>query len=74
MYRFVFGCFFGLCVRGYSYVHWYGIFYLGISEVSSIPLVIVDVFKYFPDVAARLVPVLQGRSRGRGQAFVVSVG
>ncbi|CAN0295327.1 unnamed protein product, partial [Ectocarpus sp. 13 AM-2016] len=35
------------------YVHYYAIFFLGISEVSSIPLVFVDVFKFFPDVAAR---------------------
>lgn len=36
-----------------SYVHYYAIFFLGISEVSSIPLSVVDVFKYFPEVAAR---------------------
>lgn len=36
-----------------SYVHYYAIFFLGISEVSSVPLVFVDVFKFFPDVAAR---------------------
>eukprot|EP00903_Cladosiphon_okamuranus_P006255 g6138.t1 len=35
------------------YVHYYAIFFLGISEVSSVPLVFVDVFKFFPDVAAR---------------------
>ncbi|CAM9920549.1 unnamed protein product [Scytosiphon promiscuus] len=43
------------CVRhgDLCYVHYYAIFFLGISEVSSIPLSVVDVFKYFPDVAAR---------------------
>ncbi|CAM9402608.1 unnamed protein product [Pylaiella littoralis] len=35
------------------YVHYYAIFFLGISEVSSVPLVFVDLFKYFPDFAAR---------------------
>ncbi|CAM9953233.1 unnamed protein product [Ectocarpus sp. 6 AP-2014] len=34
------------------YVHYYAMFFLGISEVSSVPLVFVDVFKFFPDVAA----------------------
>ena len=38
-----------------SYVHYYAIFFLGISEVSSVPLVFVDVFKFFPDVAKRYV-------------------
>ncbi|CAM9837212.1 unnamed protein product [Discosporangium mesarthrocarpum] len=36
-----------------SYVHYYAIFFLGISEVSSIPLVFVDLFKYFPEVAKK---------------------
>eukprot|EP00904_Undaria_pinnatifida_P005341 jgi/Undpi1/1937/HiC_scaffold_12.g05324.m1 len=35
------------------YVHYFAIFFLGISEVSSIPLVFVDIFKFFPEVAAR---------------------
>lgn len=39
------------------YVHWYAIFYLGISEISSIPLVFVDVFKFFPNVAAKFPTV-----------------
>ncbi|CAM9625416.1 unnamed protein product, partial [Sphacelaria rigidula] len=47
-----------LCARvADSYVHWYAIFYLGISEISSIPLVFVDVFKYFPNVAAKFSTV-----------------
>jgi len=33
------------------YLHFYGLFYFGIAELTNIPLTIVDVFKYFPDMA-----------------------
>lgn len=36
------------CSIQYQYLHYYGIFFLGITEVSSIFLVFVDLSKYFP--------------------------
>ncbi|CAN0438639.1 unnamed protein product, partial [Phaeothamnion confervicola] len=37
--------------------HYYAIFFLGVSEFSSIPLVFVDVLKHFPDVAKQCGPL-----------------
>lgn len=36
-----------------DYCHYYSIFFLGVTEASSIPLCIVDVFKHFRKLAAR---------------------
>jgi len=38
------------CSIQYQYLHYYGIFFLGITEVSSIFLVYVHLAKYFPPV------------------------
>lgn len=35
----------------YQYLHYYGIFYLGLSEVSSISLVLINLAKHFPPTA-----------------------
>jgi len=48
------------CSVRYQYLHYYGIFFLGITEVSSIFLVFVDLARYFPPVP--------------GSAFDTSVG
>jgi hypothetical protein len=34
----------------FQYFHYYGIFYLGCSEISTIPLVFVDLAKFFPPI------------------------
>jgi len=36
------------CSIRYQYLHYYGVFFLGLSEISSIFLVFVDLAKYFP--------------------------
>lgn len=36
-----------------DYCHYYSIFFLGVTEASTIPLCIVDVFKYFRKLAAK---------------------
>ena len=33
------------------YLHFYGLFYFGIAELTNIPLTVMDVFKYFKDMA-----------------------
>lgn len=38
------------CSIRYQYLHYYGVFFLGLSEVSSIFLVFVDLSKYFPPI------------------------
>jgi hypothetical protein len=35
------------------YVHYYGLFFFGIAELTNVPLTFVDVFKYFPDMKAK---------------------
>lgn len=35
------------------YVHYYGLFFFGIAELTNIPLTFVDVFKYFPKLKAK---------------------
>ena len=37
----------------YPYLHFNGLFYFGIAELTNVPLTIVDIFKYFPDLAKR---------------------
>jgi hypothetical protein len=41
-----------LCVTG-QYLHAYGLFFFGVPEVSSVPLVLVDFFKAFPLARSR---------------------
>lgn len=36
------------------YLHYYGLFFFGVAELTNVPLTIVDVFKYFPDLAKKL--------------------
>lgn len=38
------------CSIRYTYLHYYGVFFLGLTEVSSIFLIYVDLAKYFPPV------------------------
>jgi hypothetical protein len=32
------------------YVHYYALFFFGFAEMTNIPLTLVDIFKYFPDL------------------------
>jgi hypothetical protein len=32
------------------YVHYYALFFFGFAEITNIPLTMVDIFKYFPDL------------------------
>ena len=34
----------------HPYLHFYGLFYFGVAELTNIPLTIVDIFKYYPDM------------------------
>jgi len=36
-----------------TYLHYYSLFYYGLSEISSIPLVFVELFRYFPGFAEK---------------------
>ena len=58
----------GWCSVRYQYLQHYGVFYLGLSEVSSIFLVFVDLSKYFPPVPGSLYDQFVGIC---GPAFVV---
>ena len=35
------------------YMHYYGVYFMGVAEVSSVPLVIVDICKYYPELTKR---------------------
>ena len=37
----------------HPYLHWYGLFFFGFAEITNVPLTLVDIFKYFPDLKAR---------------------
>jgi len=39
-----------MCGLGFQYLHYFAVFYLGLSEFSSIFLVFVDLAKFFPPV------------------------
>mmetsp|Transcript_22435 Transcript_22435/g.32719 ORF Transcript_22435/g.32719 Transcript_22435/m.32719 type:complete len:267 (+) Transcript_22435:90-890(+) len=41
----------------HPYVHYYGLFFFGFAELTNIPLTLVDMFKYFPDLKEKM-PVL----------------
>ena len=43
-------CYWGLTM---PYMHYYAIYFMGVAEVSSVPLVIVDICKYYPEFAKR---------------------
>ena len=38
-------CYWGLTM---PYMHYYAIYFMGVAEVSSVPLVLVDICKYYP--------------------------
>jgi len=38
---------------GFQYTHFYALFFLGMVEISSVPLSVMDMFKFFPALAAR---------------------
>lgn len=37
----------------FPYLHYKGLFYMGVAELTNVPLTIVDIFKYFPDMAKK---------------------
>ena len=43
-------CYWGLTM---PYMHYYAIYFMGVAEVSSVPLVLVDICKYYPEFAKR---------------------
>jgi hypothetical protein len=45
------------CSIRYKCLHYYGVFFLGLTEVSSIFLVFIDLSKYFPPVAGSWLDV-----------------
>mmetsp|Transcript_529 Transcript_529/g.2061 ORF Transcript_529/g.2061 Transcript_529/m.2061 type:complete len:273 (+) Transcript_529:75-893(+) len=47
-------CYWGLTM---PYMHYYAIYFFGVSEVSSVPLVVVDICKYYPEFAKRFPTV-----------------
>lgn len=46
----------------FPYVHYYGLYFFGVAELSNIPLTLVDMFKYFPDLR-RKFPMINQASR-----------
>jgi hypothetical protein len=36
------------------YVHYYGLFFFGFAELTNVPLTMVDIFKYFPDLKEKM--------------------
>jgi len=57
-------CVVSWCSIRYRVLHYYGLFFLGISEVSSVFLVFVDLARYFPPIPGtiydRLIHLLAG--------------
>ena len=43
-------CYWGLTM---PYMHYYAVYFMGVAEISSVPLVLVDAGKYYPDVSKR---------------------
>ena len=43
-------CYWGLTM---PYMHYYSIYFMGVAEVSSVPLVLVDICTHYPEVARR---------------------
>jgi len=39
---------------GYQYLHFYAPFFFGVTEISSVPLAFVDLFKFFPSLKSAL--------------------
>jgi hypothetical protein len=37
----------------YPYIHYKALFFFGVAEFTNVPLTVVDVFKYFPDMAKK---------------------
>jgi len=46
----------------YPYIHYYSLFFVGVSEVSTIALAVMDIFKVLPHLAERY-PVANGNAR-----------
>ncbi len=44
----------------YQYYHYYAVFFLALSEVSSIPLVVMSLTKYYPPVPGSLMGTIGG--------------
>jgi hypothetical protein len=43
----------------YQYYHYYAVFFLALTEVSSVPLVIISLGKYYPTYFGTFVPIAQ---------------
>ena len=55
----------------HPYLHYYGMYYFGIAELTNIPLTIMDVFKYFKHWAERY-PSINGTVRTTfGVSFII---
>jgi TLC domain len=54
----------------HPYLHFYGLFFFGIAELTNIPLTIMDVFKYFKDKP--LGKAMQMLNAGSRNTFAVS--
>ena len=54
------------------YMHYYAIYFMGVAEVSSVPLVLVDICKYYPEFAKRF-PLLELLSKLSFAALFIAV-
>lgn len=43
----------------YQYYHYYVVFFLALTEVSSVPLVVISMGKYYPSYFGTYVPIAQ---------------
>lgn len=55
----------------YQYYHYYAVFFLALSEVSSIPLVVMSVCKYFPPAPGSIQETIESMA---GPVFAVAFG
>ena len=61
-------CYWGLTM---PYMHYYAIYFMGVAEVSSVPLVLVDICKFYPDVAKRFPALDLGAKVTFGLLFLL---
>ena len=61
-------CYWGLTM---PYMHYYSIYFMGVAEVSSVPLVLVDVCKFYPEVARRFPALDLAAKAGFGVLFLL---
>ncbi|EEH58507.1 LOW QUALITY PROTEIN: uncharacterized protein MICPUCDRAFT_62352 [Micromonas pusilla CCMP1545] len=56
------------------YMHYYAVYFMGVAEISSVPLVLVDAGKYYPDVSKRFPGSTSryGRTASRSSPRVTS--